>query len=263
MSNKTTIISWNINSIGKHYHELKQLAETYNPEYICLQKVRNKIADLDKFTIPGYHGLFTSDDYGSMSGVMLYAKIKDGVNPIPQLDSMPKRILTPLLSPEGHLQVFDCGRFILANSYVPFTNPKLGGAEEYRKTWNERFHKLIVELSEKLPIIICGDMNIVHTDKDTFEDRYIQNRPCFSQWERESFDALLSDANLVDAFRSLHPKERKPSFYGNFRFLGIGNRIDYFLISRSLLPDVIASDVLTDFGTGQSVPIILTLKEQG
>lgn len=39
MSNKTTIISWNINSIGRRYDELKQLAETYNPDYICLQKV--------------------------------------------------------------------------------------------------------------------------------------------------------------------------------------------------------------------------------
>ncbi len=55
-------------------------------------------------------------------------------------------------------------------------------------------------------------MNIVHTDKDTFEDKYIQNRPCFSQWEREAFDALLSESNLVDAFRSIHPEERKPSF---------------------------------------------------
>ena len=77
MSNKTTIISWNINSIGRRYDELKQLAETYNPDYICLQKVRNK-SYLDKFTIPGYHGLFTFDDYGSMSGVMLYARTKDG-----------------------------------------------------------------------------------------------------------------------------------------------------------------------------------------
>lgn len=238
MSNKTTIISWNINSIGRRYDELKQLAETYNPDYICLQKVRNK-SYLDKFTIPGYHGLFTFDDYGSMSGVMLYARTKDGIDPILQLDSMPKRILTPRLSTEGHLQVYDCGHFILANTYVPFANPQLEGAEEYRKVWNEQFRKLIVELSGKSPIIICGDMNIVHTDKDTFEDKYIQNRPCFSQWEREAFDALLSETNLVDAFRSIHPEERKPSFYGNFRFLGIGNRIDYFLISRSLLPDVI------------------------
>lgn len=216
MSDKTTIISWNINSIGRRYDELKQLAETYNPDYICLQKVRNK-SYLDKFTIPGHHGLFTFDDYGSMSGVVLYARTKDGIDPILQLDSMPKRILTPLLSTEGHLQVYDCGHFILANTYVPFANSQLEGAEEYRKLWDEQFRKLIVELSEKSPIIICGDMNIVHTDRDTFENKHIQNRPCFSQWERVAFDALLSEAHLVDAFCSLHPEERKPSFLWQFQ----------------------------------------------
>lgn len=259
MSDKMTIISWNINSIGRRFDELKQLVEEYRPDFICLQKVRNKTS-LDKFTIPGYHSLFTFDDYGSMSGVMLFIRIIDGIEPILQLDSMPKRIHTPALSVEGHLQVYDCGKFILANTYVPFANPQLEGAEEYRKGWDEQFRKLIVGLSDELPIIICGDLNIVHTDKDTCEEKLIQNRPCFSTWERDDFDSLLSEANLVDAFRYLHPEDNKPSFYGNFRFLGIGNRIDYFLISRSLLPDLVDSDVLTDFGTGQSAPIILTIK---
>ncbi len=259
MSDKTTIISWNINSIGRRFDELKQLVETYAPDYVCLQKVRNKTA-LDRFTIPGYHSLFTFDDYGSMSGVMTYTRIIDGIEPILQLDSIPKRIQTPALSAEGHLQVYNCGKFILANAYVPFANPQLDGAEKFRKAWDEQFRRLIVELSNELPVIICGDLNIVHTDKDTCEDKHIQNRPCFSTWERDAFDSLLFEANLVDAFRYLHPEDNKPSFYGNFRFLGIGNRIDYFLVSLSLLPDLVDSDVLTDFGTGQSAPIILTLR---
>lgn len=262
MSDKTTITSWNINSIGRRFDELKQLVEEYRPDYICLQKVRNKTS-LDKFTIPGYHSLFTFDDYGSMSGVMLFTRIIDGIEPILQLDSMPKRIHTPALSVEGHLQVYNCGKFFLVNAYVPFANPKLEGYNEYRKTWDAQFSKLIVGLSDELPVIICGDLNIVHTDKDTCEEKHIQNRPCFSTWERDDFEALLSEAKLVDAFRYLHPEDKKPSFYGNFRHLGIGNRIDYFLVSRSLLPELIDSDVLTDFGTGQSAPIILTFRDNG
>lgn len=262
MSDKMTIISWNINSIGRRFDELQQLVEEYRPDYICLQKVRNKTS-LDKFTIPGYHSLFTFDDYGAMSGVMLYTKIIDGIEPILQLDSMPKRIQTPSLSAEGHLQVYNCGKFFLVNAYVPFANPKLEGYDEYRKTWDAQFSKLIVGLSDELPVIICGDLNIVHTDKDTCEEKHIQNRPCFSTWERADFDALLSEAKLVDAFRYLHPEDKKPSFYGNFRHLGIGNRIDYFLVSRSMLPELVESDVLTEFGTGQSAPIILTIRNNG
>lgn len=228
MSDKITIISWNINSIGRHFDELKQLVDTYSPDYICLQKVRNKTS-LDKFSIPGYHAMFTFDDYGFMSGVVLYTRIIDGIEPILQLDTMPKRIQTPALSAEGHLQVYKCDKFILVNAYVPFANPKLEDAEEYRKAWDNQFRKLIVELSDELPVIICGDLNIVHTPKDTCEGKHILNRPCFSAWDRDNFDVLLSEANLVDTFRYLHPEDNKPSFYGNFRFLGIGNRIDYFL----------------------------------
>ena len=81
MSDKITIINWNINSIGRHFDELKQLVATYNPDYICLQKVRNRTS-LDKFSIPGYHAMFTFDDYGFMSGVVLYTRIIDGIEPI-------------------------------------------------------------------------------------------------------------------------------------------------------------------------------------
>ena len=161
------------------------------------------------------------------------------------------------------MQVYNCGKFFLVNAYVPFANPKLEGAEEYRKVWDKQFRKLIVGLSDELPIIICGDFNIVHTNKDTCEEKLTQNRPCFSTVERDNFNLLLSEANLVDAFRYLHPEDKKPSFYGNFRHLGIGNRIDYFLVSRSMLPELVESDVLTEFGTGQSAPIILTIRNNG
>lgn len=39
----------------------------------------------------------------------------------------------------------------------------------------------------------------------------------------------------------------------------MGNRIDYFLTSRSLLPIVRSAEILSDFGHGQSVPITLDI----
>ena len=259
---ETTIISWNINSIGRRFDELKRLVETYNPDFVCLQKVRNKTSSLGQFMIPRYHVFFNAQDYGDMSGVMLYIRIQEGIGQVCQLTSMPERISTHELSANGHLQVYRGDQFFLVNAYVPFANSQIEGADDFRRKWDGQFRELMVELSAELPVIICGDLNIVHSDKDTCEDKYILNRPCFSAWERQNFDTLLAEADLVDAFRALHPEENKPSFYGNFRFLGIGNRIDYFLVSRSLLKDVKDSDILTAFGTGQSAPIILTFQKQ-
>lgn len=252
------IISWNINRLGRRFNELKLLIETYAPDFVCLQKVRCGSVR-EKHIVDGYRPMFNFDDYGDNSGVMIYGKVNAELPSLLQWETLPKRVMTPELSQDGHLQVYESEKFILVNAYVPFSNDKIEGAEEYRRQWDVAFRELIKELTQSKPGIICGDMNAVHTIKDTYEKRLEQKRGCFCAWEREKFNQLLKEGDLVDSFRELHPDLEKPSFYGNFRFLGIGNRIDYFLISRSLRPKTVDADILTDFGTGQSVPLLLDI----
>lgn len=159
------------------------------------------------------------------------------------------------------MQAFDCKDFFLVNAYVPFANKTLEGAEVYRQRWDTAFQDFIKQLTVQKPVVICGDLNIVHTIKDTCEKRLEHNRPCFYKWERENFNDLLKNCSLVDSFREINPDANIPTFYGNYRSTGMGNRIDYFLISRSLLSSVTVADILSDFGTGQSVPIILDFED--
>ncbi len=250
------IISWNINGLKSSYDELKELAKTYSPDFICLQKVRCDNGR-EEYSLDGYRALYAPIDCGSNSGVMTYAKIPADADPkFPSL-SMPERVHTVELSKDGHLQIFDCNSFFLVNAYVPFSNTSLAGAVEYRQDWDMKFRECMVELASQKPLIICGDMNIVHTPKDTCEKRFTQNRGCFFGWERENFNTLLSNGDLVDTFRHLHPDEQAVSFYGNYCSMQIGNRIDYFLMSRSMLPGLNISEILTAFGSGQSVPIAI------
>ncbi|MDE6321318.1 MAG: hypothetical protein K2L93_03375, partial [Muribaculaceae bacterium] len=207
----------------------------------------------------GYRALYSPIDCGSWSGVMTYVKIPTDADQGFQLLSMPERIQNPELSNGGHLQIFDCNSFYLINSYVPFSNKEIAGAIDYRMKWDIRFRKCVVELSSLKPVIICGDLNIVHTQKDTCEKLLSQNRGCFYQWERDNFNALLSEADLIDTFRYLHPDEQAVSFHGIYRSMQIGNRIDYFLISRTMLHKLTASEILNDFGSRQSAPIIIHL----
>ena len=250
------IISWNINGLKNRFDELKQLIETYNPDFVCLQKVRCN-SGRDQFEIEGYRMLYEPIDSGTWSGVITYTKIPADAGSRFSSLSIPKRIQTPELSSEGHLQVFQCKGFSLVNAYVPFNNPTLANAEQLRKTWDTQFMEFIKQISAENPVVICGDFNVVHTINDTCEDLLEQQRPCFYKWERENFSKLIKKSDLVDVYREMHPDEATPTFYGNYRHTGIGNRIDYFLISRSLLPGLATSDILTGFGTGQSVPIIL------
>lgn len=239
-------ISWNINGIARRFDEVKRLAADYSPDFLCLQKVRSH-EDSDSLAVDGYRLLLAPLDRGDWSGVAVYVSQDSGITS--------RRIETPELSQEGHLQVFDCGSFALLNTYVPFANQKLDGAVEFRRRWDDAYRSFVRGLSRKLPLIICGDMNVVHTEYDTCERRLESTRPNFTRWERDNFNSLISGCDLADPYRIMHPTEKKPTYYGAWRHLRTGNRIDYFLISRSLLPRVIAAEILTDFGSGQSVPI--------
>lgn len=100
-------------------------------------------------------------------------------------------------------------------------------------------------------------MNVVHTENDTCERKLENSRANFNRWERENFGALLTDYDLADAYRESHPTEKAATYYGAWRHLQIGNRIDYFLISRLFMSHMTRSEIRSDFGSGQSVPISL------
>ena len=155
------------------------------------------------------------------------------------------------------MQVYVIGEVALVNAYVPYANINLEGAVDYRKKWNRIFIDFIKKLSSVYYVIICGDLNIVHTEFDTTL-KLEQNKPGYTKWERDDFNDLLQNCELRDAFRDLHPSERVATSYGNYRHLGFGARIDYFLVSKHLL--VAECEILKDFEVSQSDPILLKLE---
>lgn len=245
-------ISWNINGLAKRFEEVNQLLREYAPDFLCLQKVRSN-AERFQFEVNGYRQLFAPVDCADWSGVTVYARLDSDSS------VMPERVETPSLSCDGHLQAFNCKSFALINAYVPYGNINLDGAVEYRRRWDDGFRTFVKVLSSRLPVIICGDMNIVHTEYDNFECKLEQTRPNFTKWERDNFNRLLSECDLIDPYRLLHPNEKKPTYFGAWRHLRKGNRIDYSLISRSLMSYVRNAEILSDFGHGQSVPISLEI----
>ena len=244
-------ISWNINGIRSRFAGLQRLVADYAPDFVCLQKVRNNSGRGD-FSIDGYCQLYTPEDCGDWSGVMTYVRNSAG--------AAPHRVATPELSRDGHLQLYAFGDFYLVNAYVPFAGFSVAGAVERRREWDSRFRLLMTRLTSVKPVVACGDFNVVHTVMDTCEDRLELQRPCFTKWERDNFNRLLSGADLADTYRVTHPGEQAVTYYGNFRHMKIGNRIDYILVSRSLLKYPLLSEILSDFVSGQSVPVTLEME---
>lgn len=235
------IISWNIAGIKRRKLEIEELAQKNQPDILCLQKTRSK----DAPTIDGYSCLCDCAD--QWNGVATYCR--DGLD-------------FSFMESDSHHLVIEFESFVLINAYVPYSNKSVPGFIERRKEWD----KWIVDYvkSQSKPVIMCGDLNIVHTALDTFQAKYEQNAGCYYAWERDDFNTLLLEGELIDSFRNLHPNDRTYTYFDSmhgvdYRATNQGTRLDYFLVSASLRPFLVESDIMSDFGTAPSVPIFINI----
>lgn len=248
------IISWNINGIGAHIDALVELVGAYGPDLLCLQKVRST-KGVGPFPIEGYSAHDIAACRSRHYGVATYCRYT----------CTPRADIPDGLAAEGHFQAFDLPRSwpVLFNVYVPFSNTKGGTFIEERRQWDDRLCHYAAELSSCSPLVMCGDFNVVDQPCDTWTREIHQNKPCYYPWERANFGRLMQRCDLVDAFRELHPGEAKFTYFdskGDYRASNQGDRIDYFLVSRSLLPRVSRCDIIDDITASNSNPIILDIE---
>jgi hypothetical protein len=83
----------------------------------------------------------------------------------------------------------------------------------------------------------------------------------FSYEERGKMTELL-ESGFLDSFRELHPEEIKYSWW-SYRFRARENnagwRLDYFLISKELLPKVREAEILNDIMGSDHCPVLVDI----
>ena len=67
-------------------------------------------------------------------------------------------------------------------------------------TFPYRLREHVKALDEKKPVIICGDMNVAHTEIDLKNPKTNKKNAGFTQEERDGFTELLG-AGFEDSFR--------------------------------------------------------------
>jgi exodeoxyribonuclease III len=130
----------------------------------------------------------------------------------------------------------------LVTSYHPNSGDGLKRLS-YRRQWNADFEAFLLQLSpaRAKPLIICGDFNVARHDIDLYDPDGNHTSAGFTPQEREDFERLLAACNLADPFRLANPGPGHYtwwSYRSGARRLNIGWRIDYFLVSKALLPFV-------------------------
>ncbi|MEG0018703.1 MAG: exodeoxyribonuclease III, partial [Hydrogenoanaerobacterium sp.] len=107
-----------------------------------------------------------------------------------------------------------------------------------------------------------GDLNVAHEEIDLKNPKPNRGSAGFTDEEREKLTTLL-DAGFVDSYRLLHPTETGAyswwSYRGRARENNTGWRIDYFLISQRLAPQVRSADILQQVYGSDHCPVVLEL----
>lgn len=250
------ILSWNVNGIQARLETISRLIREYEPDLLCLQKVRKKGTFITQ--IPGYMGWLGTMDDGLFGGVSTYVRNGFTCDIEAQRNDMSQWLLET-----NCINVLRFDRFIIVNTYFPYSNTNNEEWIQIRRQWDYELHDYLVKLSQEKSIIMCGDMNIVATEKDAWDGISVKNSGCFFPWEHKNFNAMMKAAGLVDSYRFLHPEGRDFSyFYQNkpdYRLRNHGFRIDYFMISQELMDDVMHCDILTDVVDTTNNPLILEL----
>jgi len=236
------IITWNVNGIraalGKNALDW---AFSQRADALCLQEVKAREDQLndEQRSMLKSDWVWNAAQRPGYSGVATFFKDK------------PEQIVLGMGADQFDVE----GRIIqtvqsgcrLFNVYFP--NGQRGTA---RLGYKLDFYAHLLELCDALhkrgeSIIITGDFNTAHMPIDLKNPKANEKTSGFMPEEREWVQRFL-DHDFVDAFRHLYPERAQYTWWTyrlNARARGIGWRLDYFLVSKNLLPrlrDVIIHD---------------------
>ena len=164
---------------------------------------------------------------------------------------------------EGRVITLEFEKFFLLHVYTPNSGQALKRLDYRVKTWDVAFRKFVKSLNKTKPIIVTGDLNVAHQEIDIHNPKGNLKNSGFTIVERESFDKLLNECELIDSYRELNKNKEEYSFWTYLhqaRKKNKGWRIDYFLVSKNLLNLVKKSEILTNIMGSDHAPVMLKIK---
>ncbi|MED3515719.1 exodeoxyribonuclease III [Bacillus subtilis] len=248
------LISWNVNGLRAVMRKMDFLSylKEEDADIICLQETKIQDGQVD-LQPEGYHVYWNYAVKKGYSGTAFFSKQE------------PLQVIYGIgveeHDQEGRVITLEFENVFVMTVYTPNSRRGLERID-YRMQWEEALLSYILELDQKKPVILCGDLNVAHQEIDLKNPKANRNNAGFSDQERGAFTRFL-EAGFVDSFRHVYPDLEGAyswwSYRAGARDRNIGWRIDYFVVSESLKEQVEDASISADVMGSDHCPVELII----
>jgi exodeoxyribonuclease III len=227
------------------------------PDFICLQEIKATPAQFDTsvFEKLGYYCFWFPADKPGYSGVAVLTWQK----PLNVFYGMDIRSFDI----EGRLIRTDFSNFSVISVYFP-SGTSGDTRQQVKMDFLEEFEKYVLHLKSDQPnLIISGDLNIAHTEKDINYPKKHTKVSGFLPEEREWFTQFLSKG-FIDSFREFNNMPEQYSWWtyrSGARGKNLGWRIDYHLVSKSLKERLVNAAIHPEVIFSDHCPVSIDIKD--
>ena len=246
-------VSWNVNGIRACLK--KGFIEYFNEvdaDFFCIQESKCQAGQVE-LELLGYEQYWNYALRKGYSGTAIFTKhkplsVKYGVGERDTED-------------EGRIITLEYDHFYMVTVYTPNAKRDLARLA-YRLEWEDELRAYLVALDAKKPVIYCGDLNVAHEEIDLKNAKSNVGNSGFTAEERYKMTTLLA-SGFTDSFRALHPTATERyswwSYMNKVRERNIGWRIDYFIVSNRLVPQITAAEIHDQQLGSDHCPVVLEL----
>ncbi|OSB10602.1 exodeoxyribonuclease III [Paraclostridium bifermentans] len=247
-------ISWNVNGLRACVTKgFMEFFKEIDADIFCLQETKLQEGQID-LDLEGYYDYWNYAQKKGYSGTAIFSKnkaldVKYGIG-IEEHDN------------EGRVITLEFEDFYFVTVYTPNSQQGLKRLE-YRMQWEDDFRDYLNRLDEIKPVIMCGDLNVAHTEIDLKNPKTNRKNAGFTDYERNKFTDFLN-SGFIDTYRFFNPDKEGVYSWWSYRFNARNNnagwRIDYFCASDKLKDRLVSADIHTEILGSDHCPVELVIK---
>ena len=242
-------VSWNVNGLRAcDAKGFRDIFKALDADFFCLQETKMQEGQLD-IAFEGYESYWNYAEKKGYSGTAIFTKhrplgVAYGLG-IEEHDH------------EGRVITLEYERFFVVTVYTPNAQDGLKRLD-YRMAWDDAFRDYVCRLDAQKPVLICGDMNVAHEEIDLKNPKSNRMNAGFTDEERWQFTQLLAKG-FTDTWRARNADVRDVYSWWSYRFQArqknAGWRIDYWLVSNRLFPQVTDARIHTEIFGSDHCPV--------